>query len=68
MKTLPTIHPKLEIEIRKAELAATNQKVYDYMEGIISEEDYAPIKAERQAIRDRINELEAAIAEQEAAE
>ena len=61
MKTLPIIHPKIEIAIRKAELTATDYKAIKHSEGLISEEDYAPIKAERQAIRDRINELEAAI-------
>ena len=68
MKDLPQIHPKIEIEICKAELADSDYKAIKHSEGLISEEDYAPIKAERQAIRDRINELEAAIAEQEAAE
>jgi len=32
-----------------------------YMDGSLSEEDYAPVKAQRQAWRDRINELEALI-------
>lgn len=48
-----------EIEQCKAKLTATDYKAIKYAEGLISEADYAPIKAERQALRDRINELEA---------
>lgn len=47
-----------EVENLKMQLAETNDKALQYAEGWISAEDYAPIKAERQAIRDRINELE----------
>lgn len=58
----PTIDIKAEafdsIERFKAQLAATDYKAIKYAEGLISEADYAPIKAERQALRDRINELE----------
>lgn len=49
---------KLKIEELKAQLAETDYKAIKYAEGFISEEEYAPIKAERQAMRDRINELE----------
>ena len=45
----------------KAKLSATDYKALKYMEGYISEEDYAPIKAERQAMRDKINEYETQI-------
>lgn len=58
----PTIDIKAEavesIERLKAQLTATDYKAIKYAEGLISEEDYTPIKAERQALRDRINELE----------
>lgn len=47
-----------QIALLKAELSKTDYKAIKYAEGWISEEDYAPIKAERQALRDRINELE----------
>lgn len=47
-----------QIQTLKAELTATDYKAIKYAEGLISEADYAPIKAERQALRDRINELE----------
>lgn len=42
----------------KAQLEATDYKAIKYAEGWLTEEEYAPIKAQRQAIRDRINELE----------
>lgn len=47
------------IEMLKSELASTDYKAIKYAEGWISEEEYAPIKATRQEIRDEINELEA---------
>ena len=39
-------------------LQESDYKAIKYAEGWISEEEYAPIKAERQAIRDEINKLE----------
>ena len=42
----------------KAELSETDYKALKYMEGWLTEEEYAPIKAQRQALRDQINELE----------
>ena len=56
------LHPKIRILDLKAQLAASYYKAIKHSEGLISEEDYAPIKAERQAIRERINELEAQLA------
>lgn len=47
-----------EIEERKAELGATDYKALKYMEGWLTEEEYAPVKAQRQVLRDQINELE----------
>ena len=41
-----------------SQLSATDYKAIKYSEGWITEADYAPIKAERQAIRDQINALE----------
>lgn len=52
----PTIAQR--IEMLKAELASTDYKAIKYAEGWISEEEYVPIKAERQTIRDEINILE----------
>lgn len=42
----------------KAELSETDYKALKYMEGWLTEEEYAPVKAQRQALRDQINELE----------
>lgn len=53
--------PKTNEEIvaeLKQKLAETDYQAIKYAEGWISEEEYAPIKAQRQAWRDRINELE----------
>lgn len=48
-----------QISSLKAQLNATDYQAIKYAEGWISEEDYASIKASRQALRDQINELEA---------
>ena len=42
----------------KQQLFLTDYKAIKYAEGWITDEEYAPIRAERQAIRDKINELE----------
>lgn len=39
-------------------LQRTDYQAIKHSEGLISDEDYAPIKAQRQAWRDEINELE----------
>lgn len=39
-------------------LHSTNTKAILYLEGLLSEQEYAPIKAQRQALKDEINELE----------
>lgn len=52
------VHPLIQILNLKAQLQATDYKAIKYAEGFISEDEYAPIKAERQCIRDKINELE----------
>ena len=52
-----------EIEELKGELSATDYKALKYMEGWLTQEEYAPIKAQRQQIRDRINELETVLKE-----
>ena len=53
----------MEISQKKGELYKSDYKAIKYAEGWISEEEYAPVKAERQAIRDEINALEAKLAE-----
>lgn len=47
-----------EVKELKQKLADTDYMAIKYAEGWITAEDYAPIKAQRQAWRDRINELE----------
>ena len=47
-----------QISELKAQLDATDYKALKFFEGWLSEDEYAPIRAERQAIRDKINELE----------
>ena len=49
---------RLEITQLKKQLSDTDYKAIKYAEGQISESEYAPVKAERQGYRDRINELE----------
>lgn len=48
----------IEIQKLKTQLAKTDYKALKYAEGWLSEEEYAPIKAERQALRAEINRLE----------
>lgn len=50
---------KEEIEQLKQNLSNTDYQAIKYAEGQISEEEYQPIKAQRQAWRNSINELEA---------
>ena len=47
-----------EIATLKSQLAESDYKAIKYAEGWITAEEYAETKAERQAWRDRINELE----------
>lgn len=47
-----------EISELKGKLAASDYKAIKYGEGVISVAEYAPIRAERQAWRQRIGELE----------
>ena len=49
---------KHQIASLKQQLAESDYQAIKYAEGWISAQDYAPIKAQRQAIRDQINELE----------
>lgn len=59
----------------KRKLSNSDYKAIKYAEGWLTDEEYSETKAERQALRDRINaleteikDLEVAIAEQEKAE
>jgi hypothetical protein len=52
------IAAKRKIEEIKAILKETDYKAIKYAEGFYTEDEYAPIKAQRQEWRARINELE----------
>lgn len=59
------LNKQFQIDLLKKKLADTDYKAIKYAEGLISEEDYAPIKAERQRIRDEINRLELLLVKEE---
>ena len=50
--------PEAQIEALKQQLADTDYKAIKYAEGLIPEEEYQPIKEQRQAWREEINKLE----------
>ena len=54
-----------KISEAKAKLSETDYQAIKYFEGFISEADYAPIKAQRQAWRDEINTLETELGSKE---
>ena len=62
---MENVHPKMKIIVLKQQIQQSDYKAIKYAEGLFSEEEYAPIKAERQALRDEINRLEAELANQE---
>lgn len=47
----------IEIQRLKAQYEKTNKEMSKYVDGELSEEEYAPIKAERKALRERIEQL-----------
>ena len=55
----PIVEKQTRIAELKRKLSETDYKAIKYAEGLISETDYVPIKAQRQAWRDEINALEA---------
>ena len=57
---------KEQINHYKSLLAETDYRAIKYAEGYYTEEQYAPYKAERQACRDAINQLEQQLAELDA--
>lgn len=54
---------KKVIEALKKELESTDYKAIKYAEGEITEEQYAPVRLQRQQARQKINELELEIEE-----
>ena len=57
-KRASTLIASGRIKELKQKLFASDYQAIKYSEGFISEEEYAPIKAERQKWRDEINALE----------
>ena len=49
----------IKIEQLKAELSATDYKCLKYVDGALTDEEYAEVKAYRADLRAKINELEA---------
>ena len=49
----------VEIERLKGELASTDYKCLKYVDGALTDEEYAEVKAYRAELRARINKLEA---------
>lgn len=47
-----------QLAVLKFELKKTDFKAIKHSEGLISDEDYEPVKAQRQEWRNQINELE----------
>ncbi len=56
----PTQEEKNEMEISqlKAELASTDYKCLKYIDGVLTEEEYAEVRAYRQELRNKINILQ----------
>lgn len=48
----------MEVERLKSELASTDYKCLKYVDGALSESEYAEVKAYRAELRQRINELQ----------
>ena len=63
-KAVEHMQAKAQINDLRDLLAKTDYKAIKYAEGFISEEEYGEIKKERQAWRERINELEALIVDE----
>lgn len=55
---MKTSYFKFKISELKAKLYETDYKAIKYAEGLISEEDYMPIKNDRKIYRQEINEYE----------
>lgn len=49
---------EIEIVKLKHELSSTDYKAIKYSEGLYTNEEYEPIKKERQILRDKINKLQ----------
>lgn len=56
---------RAEIKALKAKLSDTDYKAIKYAEGELSAQEYESVRMDRRACRERINELEAFIREEE---
>lgn len=63
MTEMERLNIENDIAMYKQLLSLTDYKTLKYAEGAITEEDYTAVKAERQSWRDKINELEARLAD-----
>lgn len=54
-------YKQLRIESLRARLSSSDYKAIKYAEGLITAEEYAPIKAQRELWREEINRLESEI-------
>ena len=52
------LHPSLQIDILRHRLSETDYKAIKFFEGWLTEAEYAPVRAERQTLREQINALE----------
>ena len=57
-KELANAEKKNQIEGLKAELAKTDYKCLKFVDGALTEEEYAEVRTYRQSLRDQINQLE----------
>lgn len=62
-KTVTPEEAEAEINACQIMLRDSDYKAHKFAEGLISEEDYAETKAQRQAWRDKINEMQEILAE-----
>lgn len=58
---MSVLYKQLRISSLKAKLNATDYKAIKYAEGLLTAEEYAPIKAQRESWREEINRLESEI-------
>ena len=56
---------RMEITALKRLLKQSDYKAIKYAEGLLTAEEYEPIKQQRQAWRNQINQLEAELAQEE---
>ena len=57
-KELANAEKKNQIEGLKAELSKTDYKCLKFVDGALTEEEYAEVRTYRQSLRDQINQLE----------